>query len=209
MLDAAVKAETEAGKRKALANSGKSDIIEVLEGIDMGVDAGIDKFTPCLENTRTGEIVETTHSLASRDELKGLKKKGWAFNWSAADLKNAEIYKLNVKGTSEIQGLIAITPQERDRAMYVNIVESAPHNKGKDKQYYGVGGHLFAIAAQRSVEKGYGGFLFLDAKNMELVYREKLGAQWIGGPHQYRMFIDERAALDLLNKYTLEVNGND
>ncbi len=202
------RAAEKAGEGKSLANAGKSDIMEVSEEIDMGVDVGIDKFTPCLENTRNGEIVETTYSLASRDELKGLKKKGWAFNWSATDLKNAEIYKLNVKGTSEIQGLIAITPQERDKAMYVNIVESAPHNKGTGKQYYGVGGHLFAIAAQKSVEKGYGGFLFLDAKNMELVkyYREKLGAQWIGGPHQYRMFIDERAALELLNKYTLEGN---
>ena len=174
----------------------------------MGVDIEIERFTPCLEDAKTGEIVSTTYSLASEKDLKSLKGKGWAFHWTAKDLKEASIYKLNVKGDTEIQGLIAITPYERDNAMYVNIVESAPKNKGENRRYYGVGGHLFAIAAQESKKQGFGGFLFLDAKNIELVkyYQEQLGAMWIGGPHQYRMFIDEQAAQVLLNKYTLEGN---
>lgn len=164
----------------------------------------IDRFTPCLENIETGEILQTTFSLAQKSELEKLK--GWNFDWLSNDLKNAEIYKLNVVGDNTIQGLIALTKFAHDQAIYVNIAESAPHNIGKNKQYAGVGGHLFAIAAKRSVDFGYGGFVFLDAKNEELVqhYKNTLGAILLGHPHIYRMFIDESAAQKLLSIYTLK-----
>lgn len=171
----------------------------------MGMDIEIDKFTPCLEDAKTGELVETTYSLASKEERTGLKKKGWAFNWTSSDLNNAEVYKLKAAGDNDIQGLVAITPMQRDRAVYVNIAESAPKNRGENRNYYGVGGHLFAIAAQRSKELGFGGFFFLDAKNRELVkyYQRVLGAKWIGGVHQYRLLVDEEDAARLLDRYTL------
>ena len=46
----------------------------------------------------------------------------------------------------------------------------------------------------------------MDAKNMELVkhYHEKMGAQLLGMPHPYRMFIDEESAHRLLEIYTLD-----
>ncbi len=77
---------------------------------------------------------------------------------------------------------------------------------GNNKSYEGVGGHLFAIAAQTFVDKGYGGFIYFEAKNIELVqhYQEAFGGKLIGGVHQYRMIIDEDAAKELLSKYTLK-----
>ncbi len=173
------------------------------QGSEKSLEIVIDKFTPCLENAKSGVIIETTYSLASKSELKDLK--GWNFDWLVSDLKNAEIYKLQLKGSSDIQGLVALTKFERDKAIYVDIAESAPHNLGKNKKYNGVGGHLFAIAAQRSKDLGYGGFVFMDAKNTELVqhYKNSMGAKLLGIPHPYRMFIDEDAAEKLLNIYTL------
>ena len=55
-------------------------------------------------------------------------------------------------------------------------------------------------------KKGYGGFLFLDAKNMALVehYQNTLGAIRIGGVHPYRMLVDESAAQKLLEIYSLK-----
>jgi len=118
------------------------------------MDISIDTFSPCLENSRTGEIVETFFSKADSAELKGLQKRGWKFNWASKQLNNCEIYKLTVKNDKQIQGLVAIQDFPKDRAIYVNIAESAPHNMGKSKQYNGVGGHLFAVAAKRSMELG-------------------------------------------------------
>lgn len=164
----------------------------------------IDKFTPCLENTKTGKIEKTMYKLAKKEELKKLQ--GWNFDWTDSSLDNSEIYKLTLKNDDVIQGLVAFSNFKRDRAIYIDIVESAPHNMGSNKKYNGVGGHLYAIAAQKSVEKGYGGFLFMDAKNAELVkhYSDTLGAVLIGRPHPYRMIIDEEAASKLLEIYTLE-----
>lgn len=164
----------------------------------------IDKFTPCLENTETGELVPTVYERANKNDL--LQLKGWNFNWLAKELENAEIYKLCVANDKNIQGLVAVTDFQRDKAVYVNIAESAPHNLGKNKKFNGVGGHLFAIAAKISLEKGYGGFLFMDAKNTELVkhYSKTLNAVLLGRPHPYRMLVDEENAIKLLKKYTFE-----
>lgn len=187
-----------------VAKTVKRDIIETGSG-EMGTSVLIDKLTPCLVDTKTGEIVDTEYKLVKKSDLKDLKREGWLFDWADENLEQDDIYKLTVKGSNKIQGLIALRYEERSKAVYAHIVESAPSNRGENKSYEGVGGHLFAIAAQRSIEKGYGGFVFLDAKNPELVkhYHERLGAIFLGMPHPYRMVIDERVAAHLLERYTL------
>lgn len=159
----------------------------------------IDKLTPCLEEVKTGKIVDTFFSAVSKKEQKELK--GWKFRWSG--LRECEIIKLMVKGDKRIQGLIAIKDIPQDKAFYVKIAESASHNMGKEKEYAGVGGHLFAIAVLRSYELGYDGFVYMDAKNIRLVshYSKTLGAILIGNPHPYRMAVDEAAAKRLIEYY--------
>lgn len=197
-------ASATAAAGKSLAKSSKSAII-VSGDTNMSVDIEIDKFTPCLRDAKTGEIIETAHSLATAEELKGLKKRSWKFNWSAPSLRSSKIYKLLKKGDTEIQGLVAIEEDGRNSAFHLSLAESAPHNLGTGKQYEGVGGHLFAIAVQKSIDAGYGGFIYFEAKNMELVkhYEEKFGAALVGMPHQYSMVIDEEAAARLVKAYTL------
>ena len=150
--------------------------------------------------------VATTYTFASISDLANLRRKGWIFNWTGDDLKGADIYKLRLKGDTEIQGLIALREFRSDAAVYIQLAESAPFNIGKNKRYDGVGGHLFAIAAKKSADAGYGGFLFLDAKNMDLVehYKMAFGARHIGGVHPYRMLIDEENAMKLLKIYNFE-----
>lgn len=161
----------------------------------------IDKLTPCLEKISTGKIVNTFYSPASEGELNELR--GWNFKWSEIPRDNFEIFKLNVENDDRIQGLIAIANVVSDKAVYVKIAESAPHNLGNIKEYLGVGGHLFAIAVTRSLELGYGGFTYMDAKNLKLVehYSKALGASFIGSPHPFRMAIDEQAAARLTEYY--------
>ncbi len=168
----------------------------------------IDKFTPCLERTSTGEIVETFYSPATADDL--IKAKSWLFDWGSADLKDCVIYKLTAANDNRLQGLIAIQNVTRDKAVYIKIAESAPHNIGESKEYVGVGGHLFAIAAHISIELGYGGFMYMDAKNLRLVshYAKALGAIFIGTPHPYRMAIDEAAANKLIDFYNFRRDSN-
>lgn len=191
--------------QKSVENVHASGIIKIGDD-QMGISIEIDRFTPCLRDTRSGKIVSTVYQRASAEEVKGLKKSGWLFNWNHTSLKKSEIYKLMVEGDSKIQGLVAIEQHEKDYAYHLSLAESAPHNRGIGKIYEGVGGHLFAIASKKSYDAGYGGFIFFEAKNEELVkhYQDKFGAYWIGRPHEYSMIIDENAAVKLLEAYTLE-----
>ncbi|MDR2559201.1 MAG: hypothetical protein LBC86_06630 [Oscillospiraceae bacterium] len=164
----------------------------------------IDKLTPCLEKVSTGEIVKTTYAKADKNELSSLK--GWLFNWKDYNLNDCEIYKVLVDDDSRIQGLIAVKDEPSNNAIYIKIAESAPHNKGKEKEYLGTGGHLFAISVLISMNKGYGGFVYMDAKNRRLVdhYIEILGASYVGGVHPFRVSIGEIAAKRLIDFYNFK-----
>jgi len=175
----------------------------------MEIEIVIDKLTPCLERVTTGEILSTTFSLAKDKELIDLQKIGWNFDWTDKDLQNTNIYKLTLKNDNVIQGLIAA--QIGRGVVYVVLAESAPHNLGKNKEYKGVGGHLFAIAIKLSLALGFGGYIYFDAKNLELVehYAKTLGAVRVRTKyHDYRLEISEENAQKVIKEYTLEGDLN-
>ena len=81
----------------------------------------------------------------------------------------------------------------------MDIVETAPHNYSHTGKYQGVGGHLFAIACQVSMEAGCDGFVAFVAKSDLITYYQKvLNAQAARGQ---RMYIDKAAADILIEKY--------
>jgi hypothetical protein len=175
----------------------------------MKIDVMIDKLTPCLEEVATGNIIQTTFSIASDEDILGLKESGWIFDWRAEDLKPTNIYKLLLKNDTVIQGLISAEVVRG--AVYVHLVESAPHNLLPNKRYDGVGRHLFAIAIKLSIANGFGGYIFMEAKNPELVkhYEEMLGARRVLTRfHEYRLEVSEDNAQKTIEKYTLEGDLN-
>ena len=175
----------------------------------MSVDVLIDKLTPCLEEISTGEIFQTTFSVANNDEVVGLQDKGWNFNWADKELSRSNIYKLQLKDDDEIQGLVSAEVVRG--AVYVRLIESAPHNLGRDKRFDGVGGHLFAIAIKLSLAMGFNGYIFFETKNIGLAehYSDKFGANLIPTRiHEYRMEINEDNAKKLLENYSLEGDLN-
>jgi hypothetical protein len=96
-------------------------------------------------------------------------------------------------------------------AVYIHLIESAPHNRGEKKLNDGVGGHLFAIAIKLSIANGFDGYVFFEAKNLELVehYSNMLGATRVPTRfHEYRMEILEEQAQRIIEKYTLEGDLN-
>jgi hypothetical protein len=131
-----------------------------------------------------------------------LKIDGWSrgFNWGLYFYHpNIELYKMVVAGTNLIQGVIAIEPMES--YIEVNLVESAPHNRGKDKEFDLVGPHLFAFACRRSVEIGFEGFVAMTAKTKLIEYYQKeFGAEIIDYTTG-RMFIPDVAADKLIRVY--------
>ena len=124
----------------------------------------IDDFTPCLKDDLTGELVDTEVVRLKRKSFleKYNKNNGWYVNWAQLLEAENEIYALVIKGSVNIQGLIALAGSDDMQAVHIAWMVAAPDNnpifsENHSKKYSGVGGHLFAIAAQRSEEMGYEG----------------------------------------------------
>ena len=178
----------------------------------------IDELTPCLKLVETGEIYDTEIIRIKRKSVlsKFNSKTGWYCNWSQFD-ENIEVYALVLKGTFDIQGLIAIENIKEYSAVHVAWACTSPENNvyeyGKQK-FKGVGGHLLAFAGQKSVEYGYDGYIFAEAMDKDLLdyYIKEFGARpfpYGEPPHPYRFEITEKAIVPIMEVYNYDDNGEE
>ena len=123
--------------------------------------------------------------------------KGWKFDWSRTEKNGYNIYELFLADDETVQGRISLRID--GGVADVDIVETAPHNYGHTGKYQGVGGHLFAIACQVSMEAECDGFAAFTAKSDLIAYYQRvLNAQVA---RRQRMYIHEAAAGILIEKY--------
>ncbi len=171
----------------------------------------IDEFTPCLKEVETGEIFDTEVVRIKRKSFldKFNQKTGWYVNWSKFP-EGTEIYALVLKGTMDIQGLVAVQYDNEAQAVYVLWGCTSPDNNiweyGK-KKYEGVGGHLFAIASDISVKAGYDGFVYAEAMDEELFnyYINEFGALPLPPfNNPYRFMISDSMTAKIREVYTYE-----
>ncbi len=162
------------------------------------VDIEIDRLTNSIINALSGDVFDTEFHKVSKKEI---KKKDWIFDWHLElEKKESEVYKMTIKdNVNIIQGLISITFIPDEKYVFINIVENAKFNRGKDKIYIGVGGNLFAFACKKSMELGFEGYVGFVAKTSLIsYYGETLGAEIGLGQ---RMGISAEAAKKLVNQY--------
>jgi hypothetical protein len=166
----------------------------------IGLDFEIDELTNSIQNTISGDSFPTDISRLSRTDIKQITRKNkWNFNWKTEFDDNAkEVYKLTITNNPNIiQGLLSLT-MESDH-VFMNLVESAPFNIGKNKLYEGVAGNLVAYSCKVSFQKGFDGFVAFDAKTKLINHYEKtLGAYHFGGQ---RMIIPTHSAQFLIDRY--------
>lgn len=169
---------------------------------DGNISIEIDGFAPCLIEYKTGRVVNTTVKEMKRSELKGYNNtSGWYINWSKVP-HDQTIKAIFAEGNEEIQGLIAYKPVHENLTIKIHWIVANPKSNGhltKDKEYKGIGAHLFAIAAKISFDEGYDGYVQAKAANSQLLnyYIGKLGARYLGG---YEFYLDTAVAKELLEK---------
>lgn len=166
----------------------------------IALDFEIDFLTNSIRNTISGDSFRTEVIRLTKADLKQVtKKNGWNFNWKTElDDNSKEIYKLTiVDNPNIIQGLVSLTIQTDH--VYMELLESAPFNIGKNKLYEGVAGNLVAYACKVSFQQGFDGYVSFKAKT-QLVehYKKILKAQNYGGQ---MMVINTVAANILIDKY--------
>lgn len=143
----------------------------------------------------TGEIFETEVVHLKRKSFlsKFNKRTGWYINWSKfPDI--VEIYALVLKGTVDVQGLIAVENDDSSKAIHIKWACTAPWNNKFEKgikKYIGVGGHLIAIAADLSQKRGYDGYVYGQAINKDVYdhYVNEYHAIYIGNENGLLKFM--------------------
>ena len=164
------------------------------------LDFIIDKLTNSIENTVSGDSFQTEVSnFTTKDLTQSTKKNKWKFNWKSELSNNSrEVYKLTIVNNPDIiQGLISFTLKSDH--IYMDLIESAPFNLGRNKIYEGVAGNLVAFACKVSFQRGFDGFLSFTAKTKLIEHYEKtLGAYHFGN---HLMILETKASSILVEKY--------
>ena len=153
----------------------------------------------------TEKDIKMTNIESENINVKKNDFKDWAFDWYNQSRKSDVIRAIRDKSTSEVIGLIGLTDDKSNKAVYVDLIEASPANNPKNKnfkgkkKYSGIGGRLLAEAVKESYEKGYDGFIYFDAKTKLIeYYKKEFGAKQIG---TQRMAIFEEEAKKLYEKY--------
>ncbi len=166
----------------------------------IALDFEVDKLTNSILNTISGDSFPTEVSRLTKTDLKQVtKNNGWAFNWKTELEDNTrEVYKLTISNNPNIiQAILSLTI-EPDH-VYMDLLESAPFNKGKNKLYEGVAGNLVAYACKISFQNGFDGYLSFTAKTKLIDhYVKTLGAYHFGG---HLMIINTISANKLIDQY--------
>ncbi|OYU83789.1 MAG: hypothetical protein CFE24_09835 [Flavobacterium sp. BFFFF2] len=165
--------------------------------VEIPLDFEIDKLTNSIENAISGEVFDTFVSQISATNK--IKKSEWHFNWQDEIKDHSKsVYCLTTQNNLDIiQGLISLI--DKGDHIFMDLIESAKFNKGKDKLYKGVAGNLVAFACKTSFERGYDGVVSFIAKTQLIDhYTQTLGAKLFKGN---RMYIDTKEAKILTTKY--------
>ncbi len=175
-------------------------IRSVKKQIKIHLDFHIDKLTDSIKNTISGDSFQTEVLRLTKTDLRQLtKKNGWNFNWAKELRDNSkEVYKLTiVNNPNVIQGLICLIL--KNDHVYIELLENAPFNLGKNKLYEGVPGNLVAYACKVAFQNGFEGFVSFTSKTKLIEHYEKtLGAYHFGN---HLMIIQTHAAQKLVDKY--------
>lgn len=159
----------------------------------------VDKLTNSIENIISGEVFDTLIVKLKLTDVKSVKKEEWTFNWqNEIKDKTKQIYKLVTNSNPTIiHGLISLT--DKGDHIFMDLIESAKFNRGKNKLYRGVAANLVAFGCKISFELNYQGVVSFIAKTQLIThYEQTLGAKLFGGN---RMFIDTKEAYILTSRY--------
>ena len=177
----------------------------------------IDDLTPCLTDKFGNQYDTVAHRVTDVTELKGFTRKtGWFVNWTGL-FKKYKIYALALKDApTDIQGLVAVEDRYYAGATIIHWAVSAPHNNPllcDERRYFGVGGHLFAIALHSSIEAGFGGVVIGHPTNRKLLehYITHLGAEafdysFFAENYQYTIVLEGEKAREVYEKYTFSMD---
>lgn len=97
----------------------------------------------------TGNIYDVEIVLVENGDYKLLTKSRYFFDWK--EEKNHEVYKLIIKGSNNILGLLSLERIFEEWRIHIRLLTVSRENQGHEKKYDKIAGHLIAHAAKIAV----------------------------------------------------------
>jgi hypothetical protein len=104
-----------------------------------------------ITDTTTGEKHSADILPVESDEFKTLRKERYFFDWKTE--KNQEVYKLQIRGSSDILGLVSIEKMLQEWRIHIRLLTVSKENKGNDKKYDHIAGNLIAHVAKIAIRE--------------------------------------------------------
>ena len=102
-------------------------------------------------DTSTGEEHTVDIIPVEIDEFKTLRKDRYFFDWKIE--KNQEAYKLHIKGSSDILGLVSIERIPQEWRIHIRLLTVSKENKGNKKKYDKIAGNLITYIAKIAIRE--------------------------------------------------------
>lgn len=143
----------------------------------------------------TGKPVPAEIIMTSPQELPATRQR-FGFNWQ--DVKDCEIYALQLSRERLVIGLLALKNIPEELRIEIVLLESSKENVGQSKIYKHIAGCLIAFACRLAFLRGYFGFVSLTPKTRLIEHYKTLY-----GFEQYgrQLAVDMERAQQLIDKY--------
>ncbi len=102
-------------------------------------------------DTTTGEKHSVDILPVVIDEFNNLRKGRYFFDWKIE--KEKETYKLQIKGSNDILGLVSIERIPQEWRIHIRLLTVSKENKGSEKKYDKIAGNLIAYVSKIAIRE--------------------------------------------------------
>lgn len=146
---------------------------------------------------KTGESHGIEIIRVRAEDYKSIGKSRFWFHWS--EEMEFEVYKLRIKGTRDILGLISLEMHPRESRVEIRLLAVSKENRGRNKKYDRIAGNLIAFSCKKALTH-YGEWACISLMPKTLLlshYQNKYGLIKAGRS----LIADGRVLIELIKRY--------
>lgn len=151
-------------------------------------------------NSTTGEHFQVNIDYVKDEDYKSLSKRRYFFDWK--EEKDHEVYKLSIKNSSYILGLVSIERIPDEWRIHIRLLTVSRENKGRNMIFENIAGNLITFVSKIAVRE-YGELACVSLKPKDAIsrhYMDKYGMNRTG----LTLSVEISEILDLINTYDHE-----
>ena len=134
------------------------------------------------------------------NDSKTLKKDRYFFDWKIET--NHEVYKLQIKGSSDILGLVSIERIPQEWRIHIRLLTVSKENRGNGKKYDWIAGNLIAFTAKIAIRE-FGELAFVSLRPKSRIAQHYIDNYYMNKTGMI-LSIEVPKIIDLINLYDNE-----